>query len=732
MKKIPLFFHNGSRFDNNLLIPIFQRYPGFFRPGKIIASNLEHFKSVEYGDFVLRDSYLLLNAGLEKLVNSLSSRVASDDTDSLWKEFPYTKRMLEQHYAHHNKFQLALKKGVFPYEYFDSLDRLNDKRLPDPIQFYSSLNGSHVTNKGYRHAKRVWRGFRCKSLRDYANFYVRTDTTLLMDVFTSSRNLLYQHYQLDLAHFVSLPSFAMNAALKITDVKLELIKDPVMLAMIDAGMIGGVSMVDTALFQANTPYLDDVKHNTSLLGRKRKRAAAYDPQKPKRDILSVDANALYGWAMSQPLPVSNFNWLTSQEIENMQKNDLELVKNYQDSNETAYFLKVDLDYPSALHQQHDTFPLAPEHLKIPFEQLAPFQQEYLLKNDMQHVTNHEKLIPNLHNKKEYVLHVKNLQQYLALGLVCTKIHSVISFKQAAWLKPYIDLNTRLRQEGANDPFAVAFFKLMNNIIYGKTIEDSSKYRTCKLLNNYDDYVKTVVRKEFVHAKLIENNSAIAELKSAMPASNKPRYLGVAVLAYAKHHLYNFHYNYVCKHFKHDEVRLLMTDTDSLCYGFTTHKNVPRTFKKHMSDIMDYSNYPRNHPWFDDSNKLVPGKWKEEWGGRTLSEFVGLKPKTYSILVGGFKPGQHKSTKKQKLAGKQTAKGIPFRHKEQHIFHEHYVSAIKQLKPVENDVTYRRIMSQNMEINVVEETRRGLNFFNDKKRIESITDMNHSFGYNPCQ
>ena len=248
----------------------------------------------------------------------------------------------------------------------------------------------------------------------------------------------------------------------------------------------------------------------------------------------------------------------------------------------------------------------------------------------------------------------------------------------------------------------------------------------------------MVRKEFLHAKLFNDNSAVAEMRSAMPASNKPRYLGVAVLAYAKHHLYEFHYRHVLRHFRPDEVRLLMTDTDSLCYGFTTEQDVPRVFKEKMAEQMDYSNYPRDHPWYDERHKLVPGKWKEEWGGRTLSEFVGLKPKMYSVLVAGCPAGPGRPRRPGKragsqpaAAGKQTAKGIPFRYKEQNIFHQDYVTAIQQQQPVQHTgVRYRRLMTASMEINEVEETRRGLNFFNDKKQITSITDRNHSFGYNP--
>ena len=683
---------------------------------------------------MLRDSYLLLNAGLESLVCSLKKR--ADKRKDMWSSFPHTRDMLHTYYSYCDpaNYNLILAKGVFPYEYFENCQTLDEDALPPQDEFYSHLNGSGITDEAYAHAQKVWHAFQCQTLRDYANLYVRSDVSLLMDVFASSRNLLYKVYRLDLAHFVSLPSFALNAALKVTDQKLELPKDPIMLNMIDQGMIGGVSMVDTTRFRANTPYLNNTRYNSTLLQKHKSsnKDLAYDASKPKKDILSVDCNALYAWAMSQPLPVSDFAWLSQAEQDTMWKNLGQVVQDYSDNDEWSYFLKVDLSYPSSLHKKHDTFPLAPEHLQIPFDELSSFQQSYLRQQSMTHVTNHKKLIPNLYDKTEYVLHIKNLQQYLALGLVCTKLHKVIRFKQKAWLKPYIYLNTRLRQEGAGDPFAVAFWQLMNNILYDKTIEDASKYRTLKLVNNYQDYVRLVVKLEFVHAKLVADNSAIMELKTEQPYSNKPRYLGVAVLAYAKHHLYEFHYNHVLKHFEPDEVRLLMTDTDSLCYGFTTDKDVPCIFKTKMRDVMDYSNYPETHPWHDKTHKLVPGKWKEEWGGCMLREFIGLKPKMYSQLVGHYssRPAVESDTQQRKQAGKQTAKGIPFRYKEQNISHQDYADTIRHHSKIQKRVTFHSLQSKNMEINQVQETRTGLNYFNDKKFVESVTRVNHSFGYNP--
>ena len=147
-----------------------QKYPGLFRPGKIIASNLDHFKSVseglardlrslsfqvDYGDFVLRDSYLLLNSGLDNLVKSLKGR--ADGKSNVWDCFPSTKALLDTHYSHCDPqhFPLLLGKGIFPYEFFTDLDVLDNATLPPQSAFYSRLTGSGITREAHEHANKV-------------------------------------------------------------------------------------------------------------------------------------------------------------------------------------------------------------------------------------------------------------------------------------------------------------------------------------------------------------------------------------------------------------------------------------------------------------------------------------------------------------------------------------------------------------------------------------------------
>ena len=161
----------------------------------------------------------------------------------------------------------------------------------------------------------------------------------------------------------------------------------------------------------------------------------------------LDAKKLYGWAMSKPLPTHGFKW--------MEVGKLETWENH------LCILEVDLEYPKSLHDLHSDYPLAPEQIEV---------NKVL------------KLIPNLGDKKKYILHYENLKQYLSLGLKLTDIHRGIKFKESQWLKKYIALNTELRTAGTNE-FEKDFFKLMNTSLFGKTMENIRNRVDIKLAND---------------------------------------------------------------------------------------------------------------------------------------------------------------------------------------------------------------------------------------------------------
>ena len=238
-----------------------------------------------------------------------------------------------------------------------------------------------------------------KTLQDYHDLYNEADVLLLADVFENFRDICIKNYKLDPAHYYTAPGLAWDAALKVTKVELELLSDIDMLLMVEKGIRGGVSMISTRYGKANDKYMGD----------------SFIKKDPSKYIQYFDANNLYGWAMSKSLPTHNFKWMEEDEKNNW--------KNY------SCILEVDLEYPKSLHDLHNDYPLVPEQIVV---------------NQV------KKLIPNLGDKKNYVIHYENLKQYLNLGLKLTHIHTGIKFEESPWLKSYIDINTDLRTRAKNN------------------------------------------------------------------------------------------------------------------------------------------------------------------------------------------------------------------------------------------------------------------------------------------
>ena len=261
--------------------------------------------------------------------------------------------------------------------------------------------------------------------------------------------------------------------------------------MIEKGIRGGVSTITKRHAEANNPYMK-----------------TYDSNSPNKYISYLDANNLYGWAMSQPLPTHGFKWMSEEELKNWRSH--------------SSVLEVDLEYPKELHDLHNDYPLAPERLKI---------------------GGIEKLIPNLYDKKNYVVHHKTLKQYESLGLKITKIHRGIKFEESAWLKPYIDLNTELRTKAKND-FEKDFFKLMNNSVFGKTMENIRNRVDIRLVTNENQARKLISKPNYQHRTIFCENLTAIHMSKTIIFFNKPVYLGMCILDLSKTLMYNFHYNYI--------------------------------------------------------------------------------------------------------------------------------------------------------------------------------------------
>ena len=432
----------------------------------------------------------------------------------------------------------------------------------------------------------------------YHDHYLKKDVLFLADVFEKFIDTCLKYYKLDTCHYFSAPGLSWDTMLKMTDVKLEKISDIDQYLFIEKGTRGVVSYIAKRYAKANNKYMCD-----------------YDSNKQSIFITYLDKNNLYGWSMSKYLPYEKFEWV---------KNIDELnIMSINEKSEVGYILEVDLKYPKELHELHNDYPLAPEKFAVTNDVLSNYCKSIADKYEIK-IGDTKKLIPNLGNKNKYIVHYRNLQLYLSLGMKLTKTHRVLQIKQSDWRKKYIDFNTKKRMSATND-FEKDFFKLIINSVYGKTMENLRKRIDVRFVNNKNDFLKYTSRPTYVNHKLFNKNfAAIHEVKPVL-ILNKPIYVGLTVLDLSKWLMYDFHYNFNKKNFS---AKLLFTDTDSLTYEIKS-ENVYKEFYK-CKNLFDFSNYSKDSTFFNDTNKKVIGKMKDEYGGAIIDQFIGQKSNMYSI------------------------------------------------------------------------------------------------------
>ena len=301
------------------------------------------------------------------------------------------------------------------------------------------------------------------------------------------------------------------------------------------------------------------------------------------------------------------------------------------------------------------------------------------------------LIPNLGDKVEYVVHYKNLKYCLSLGMKLVKIHRILSFRQSDWLRKYVDFNTEKRKQN-NDEFNKNLYKLLNNCIYGKSIESIRKKINVELINGKKTYLRCVNKPSFISQKIFDKNFVAVCCSKTVLTLNKPIYVGFSILELSKLLMYQFHYDYVLKTF--NSVKLLFTDTDSLVYEIKNGNVYDKCFKHKL--LFDFSGYPKDSVYFDSSNKKVLGMMKDELNGNKIFEFVGLKSKMYSLIA-----SDDKEVNKAKGGNKK------LRHKE-------YVDVLFNKKVIRHKM--KRIQSVLHEIGTYDINKISLSCFDDKRYI----------------
>ena len=678
--KIPVIFHNLRGYDSHFImqeIGAIVKNNTYTKNEKeikmdinAIPNNMEKYMAFMLGNHLtFIDSFQFMSSSLDKLVSNLPA-------DAL----KYTNKRFRK-----EKFKLMTRKGIYPYDYMDSFEKFNKTELPTKEEFYSILNNEHITDEDYSHAQNVWTTFQLQTMGEYHNLYLKSDILLLADVFENFRKTCLQYYKLDPCHYFTSPGLSWDAMLKMTNIQLELMTDIDMFQFIEKGMRGGISYIANRYGKANNKYMRE-----------------YNEKAPLKYIMYLDANNLYGWAMSQYLPTGGFKWMTDKQI-----NKIDLAK-YNENSEKGLILEVDLEYPKELHDLHNDYPLAAERVCVNKDMLSWYCKKIATKYNISTGLVH-KLIPTLSNKEKYVLHYRNLQLYLDLGLKVNKVHRVLEFNQSPWLKQYIEFNTQKRTQAKNS-FEKDFFKLMNNSVFGKTMENIRKRVDVRLVTDEKKLLKMASKPTYVSSKIFtENLVAVHKIKETLTL-NRPAYVGMCILDLSKTLMYDFHYNYIKEKYC-DKARLLFTDTDSLTYEIEA-EDVYRDFWNDK-DRFDNSDYPESSQYFDKTNKKVIGKFKDEAAGIPIIEFIGLRSKMYSYIKDNQKVGK-------------TAKGIKKNIIKNNIKHEDYKNILLENRQMHH--TMKTIRSNNHQLGSYEINKVSLSCFDDKRYIANDGINSYAYGH----
>ena len=686
--KVPVYFHNLRGYDSHLILN--EVYGSGLADEKFsgIVQNSEKLLQFSIGRYVFRDSMSHLPGSLDSLVANLKIKskdpatgvITNHSDEELKEKFHHS----FNHFTDEKYHPYITSKGSYCYSYINE-HTIHEKTLPDYKEFMSdlqicdSLMTKDIREKLENKAKQVhkkesemFEKLGMKDLREYHDFYLMRDVLLLADVFEAYREMSMKMYGLDASYYITAPSLAWDAMLKTTKCKLELISDIDKYMLWERQIRGGPSFIKTRF------------------------AETTETEK----CLGWDANNLYGSMMMKFLPCGKFEW--------QKKENYQTYLNSTDERFSAIF-DVDLGYPDEIHDIHDTFPLAPERL-IPKDEWLSAKQKSL-----KYTKANEKIVLNLLDKERYVLHKEALQFYISKGLKVKKCHSVMTFKQSKCMKEYIEKNNKARNR-AKTEFERNFFKLMNNSVYGKTIENVRNRVNATMCMNKKKFLKHANDLKCKDFTIFHDEFAIVMKHKNKIELTKPIYLGASILDFAKIHMYKFHYNYILPKYGHENVKLLFSDTDSCYYKIKTDKDIIEEMKSDKdlkvfgddTPLFDLSKF--NYDDFKDemsvqefkdnfhSHKDIVGAFKPECGNKYIKSFVGLKSKMYSYtLTNGKVCNKSKGTKRYVV--------------NDYLRHENYLNVFKNSSSLKID--QRILQSKQHQIFQIKQTKLGLSAYDDK-------------------
>ena len=687
ISRLTVIAHNGLSFDIMLILKESLKETKF----SILPKTTNHFHEVKIDDDLrFIDSRNFLNGSL--------STLAKTHIESKF-DVPITKNLLNFYKVPEEAHELLLKgKGVLPYSYLTSMEKLREKHLPKRKSFTNDLTSEKLPQDTYEICKEIWEKAKCETMMDYASIYLICDVGLLADVMINFRLKMHQYLGLDAFQYTSLPSVALDGLLKHSNVELDLLSDIHLYSLFEKNLRGGLSAAMKTRTKANNRFCKN-----------------FDPKLPTNYILYLDFNSLYGTIMAQfKLPIGDFKRLNEDQIEDIfgdVTQDSSKLLGVDTHGERGFVLLVDTSVPPQVARETDTFPLSIARMKISEDMLSDYNKTYLKSHNRRHIKNCEKLVASHLPQKGMFLHLSLLQELVQHGLKVDVIHEIYSFKQENFTREFVMRNI-LQRSLAMTELEKNLMKLLTNSLFGKFMQNPAKYSD-KLEIEFDEYQiqKHLCSPFFKRIFQITDEKVGCVLAREKTNMNSPMYIGFCILDLAKTLMYRFYYS-VLKKIYGGNVSLLYTDTDSMVLDIKcddVYKDMEEI--QDLNEWIDTSNFPETHPLYDEGRKGKLGLLKSETGSVAIEEAICLKAKTYSLLLADG-------------TNKKAAKGVPYSCQKD-LAHSTYYDTYMTKR--EKSFLFKSIRSVKYQLVTEEFSRTGLSVYDDKRFvIDEETSV--SYGY----
>ena len=632
----------------------------------------DHYKIVR-----CLDSLSFLPGSLSSLVDNMRKDGNSDYECE--KMFEQTMKVNNNQYEGLMSLDQLLRKGVFPYHWFES-GKMDYPSLPSKEDFFDHLRGCVMAQSEYNYAQNIWHSIEMAqmskveknpekfipnfhnlpeleklvemekvsaiSFKDFHDYYLSLDCSLLADLIINHRKICYNEHKLELLQFITLPSYSWAALTQNLDERLDFLTCEDMYLWLESFTYGGLCFLSTRYAKANNKYLQ-----------------TFDTKLPTKYLMQLDCVNLYGASMALfNLPSSNFIFLSDHEMvvfenevrtgsyEKWTDEAAEIEKDEMGNERCiGYFIEAWVRIPLNLHSKFNDFPPFCERMSVPDEWLSDIQMTQKENIGIKGKSQQPKLIPHLFDQKNIKLHYLTLKFLLEEGVELIKCVKVLRFTQTKVMAPYIKENTQKRKI-AKSTQEKEYRKLLNNTVYGRTLLNKRHYSNAHFVLNSKSYNREVCKSSFKRYIPYSEHTGVVFHHQPSFHADQHVYLGAAILAISKVIMYRFYYRVLTPFCQKKGIKVNMNyiDTDGMVLTFEYPQDHPHgdLFKDlfELIEHLDLHEYSLDHPFYTqldkkqyeialkyrDENKKKIGTFSDELSNKYINEFAGLRAKCYSV------------------------------------------------------------------------------------------------------